>query len=799
MQTYRELVAKYKAKKAKAPKKTWRYESWGDSYDDGSVDGYGEGRLDTIPKIWLHTMPEIQGLPNPETRIQELATGGVATPKRGLVDGPGSYAGESFLFSDFAEQLGIKPQTLSSYISKNPEAIKKINKYFKIEKGTTTGNPVTYIAKKNVNLAEAINDIKTEIGRIPAAENPKINKFASKLVSDANAGERFVAQEEIANKIKNKFKIKTAQVEQIPALADLETRVEKADKVLRNMLIDDKPLKGYFNDVAAERVGMNKLSFRRLLDSGTVKTYNVIKDQGADVIRYSLPKARGTYDFVKDLSLSEQLSKALDISSGRPVLSDIDTKGGRANAPRFKVMQFAFRNWVQNEGKGDVELINKKGKPIPYELGKKYNIGDISFKYKNKMYSLKKRPFSVNNLSDIDVVKSSFPEVYQTTTDLNNFSKKEIDNPFKPGSKITIDKLVRKIQVDGYKYKRGFGSFAILHGPEGVKKRPFTGLSYNTSDINAIESSLLNKVRAGMISYKEFKKAINNLRSQFSKQNFQKSIEDRILDQAETIKKSKGTGKIFSVDDQVKKLLNLRNTAQNIFNKLPFKGLRIVPGAAAAAIDYGVFAGLLGTPIDEAMIGASGWLTKRPELGKALGTIATQYSEGKINLSELRQKSLPILKEIAKEQLPESKLPPVAEEINEKMGKGTIKVADEISEPESAGRRRMFEEANERFGNINNPFMASLGGRVPLGGGGGVKNRLKRWFSKPEVKNVIAADLGLESLLQIYNLLGMPLMRDGGRAGFTGGGIASLTRTTPPERGPLYRGLDYLRKHGRGY
>jgi len=31
------------------------------------------------------------------------------------------------------------------------------------------------------------------------------------------------------------------------------------------------------------------------------------------------------------------------------------------------------------------------------------------------------------------------------------------------------------------------------------------------------------------------------------------------------------------------------------------------------------------------------------------------------------------------------------------------------------------------------------------------------------------------------------------------GGIASLTRTTPPERGPQHRGLDYLRKHGRGY
>ena len=37
------------------------------------------------------------------------------------------------------------------------------------------------------------------------------------------------------------------------------------------------------------------------------------------------------------------------------------------------------------------------------------------------------------------------------------------------------------------------------------------------------------------------------------------------------------------------------------------------------------------------------------------------------------------------------------------------------------------------------------------------------------------------------------------RMGAASGGIASLTRTTPPERGPQYRGLDYLRKHGRKY
>ena len=35
--------------------------------------------------------------------------------------------------------------------------------------------------------------------------------------------------------------------------------------------------------------------------------------------------------------------------------------------------------------------------------------------------------------------------------------------------------------------------------------------------------------------------------------------------------------------------------------------------------------------------------------------------------------------------------------------------------------------------------------------------------------------------------------------GAANGGIASLTRTTPPERGPQHMGLAYLRKHGRGY
>jgi len=42
MQTYKEVVSKFKEKNSKTPKTTWRYESWGDSYEQGGRVGYQE-------------------------------------------------------------------------------------------------------------------------------------------------------------------------------------------------------------------------------------------------------------------------------------------------------------------------------------------------------------------------------------------------------------------------------------------------------------------------------------------------------------------------------------------------------------------------------------------------------------------------------------------------------------------------------------------------------------------------------------------------------------------------------------
>ena len=43
MQTYKEVVAKFKEKNSKIPKTTWRYESWGDSYEQGGRVGLKDG------------------------------------------------------------------------------------------------------------------------------------------------------------------------------------------------------------------------------------------------------------------------------------------------------------------------------------------------------------------------------------------------------------------------------------------------------------------------------------------------------------------------------------------------------------------------------------------------------------------------------------------------------------------------------------------------------------------------------------------------------------------------------------
>ena len=174
------------------------------------------------------------------------------------------------------------------------------------------------------------------------------------------------------------------------------------------------------------------------------------------------------------------------------------------------------------------------------------------------MFSLRDRPYKINNISDPTVLKKYFPEVERITNEMNNFGQKKIDNPFKPGSKIEIKDFVKKVQVDGYGFKPRLGSLAILHGPKGVKGEPFTNLVMNTTDVNIAESSLANSLKANKISRTDYNNAVKNLRGMFkgtTGPEYRQSIIDRLGTQAKGIQKYKGTNYPFSIQDLVKDLI----------------------------------------------------------------------------------------------------------------------------------------------------------------------------------------------------------------------------------------------------
>ena len=489
---------------------------------------------------------------------------------------------ESFSYPEMAKKFGMELSTLYG-IRTNPKIAREIEKYFtiKTKRGPkAAGDPVTFTLKKGFKLDDAVKDVRSLAGRTPVHSTPEMIQFVSQEVSKANAGEKYVTADEILEKVQKKFKTEVkSNIRTYPVLSNLDTRADKADQVLRNMLMETEPLNGFWNDVAAKRTGVNRLYFRRMLEQKqygkkfpfeqNVPAYEAIKNQGADFISgrggKGIPKSAGAYDFIKKLSFSDQLAKALEIQEGLPVL-----KGGtRSNTPKNKTMQFAFRNWALNQGKGGVKLFNKKGRPIPFEFGKVFDAQDISFKYKGKMFSLRDRPYEINNISDPTVLKKYFPEVERITNEMNNFGQKKIANPFKKsfvidevtykqGSPIMVKDLVKKIQIDGYGHKPSMGTLAVLHGPKGVKGEPFTNLIMNTSDINLAESSLGNSLKAKKISNREYNTAIKTLRGMFegtTGPEYRQSIVDRLGTQVKEIQKYKGKDTPFQIKGLYTKLV----------------------------------------------------------------------------------------------------------------------------------------------------------------------------------------------------------------------------------------------------
>ena len=426
------------------------------------------------------------------------------------------------------------------------------------------------------------SDKKPEISKAVVKQEEK-TKFINQLVSDANAKDKHVSISEIGEKVKKKFKLKNAKsinITSFPSLELLESRADKIDKVLRDMLISDKPLNGFWHNVISERTGVpiNKPGNLRILEQSP--TYTSIKDQGLDLLKINY--SRKSFNYLHDFSLSDQLSKALEISKGNPTYIGLGGEKLRTALPSNKIMEFALRSWNTNKGSkdGPVQFFNKNGKPITWEKGIKLPYKNVFFSYNGKMH--KKSDLNT------DYMKKFFPEVYNNQIAINNLSVTKVDNPFKKGSKISVKDLVKKIQVDNYKWSPRFPTLEILHGKKGVATEPFSNLTYATRDINQLENSINASLKAGNIKPAEANRLIKTVRSTISGKTGD-DLREAIISRQLNLAKQKGLTfpkmKEIGMDEFKKTVDFLTNQESSILKKI--QGYSKLKQCKVAAADGG--------------------------------------------------------------------------------------------------------------------------------------------------------------------------------------------------------------------
>ena len=113
------------------------------------------------------------------------------------------------------------------------------------------------------------------------------------------------------------------------------SRVNLVDKVLKDMLIDDKTLKTSAYKTLLERTGSTKATWLALKES--VPTYKTI-EEGFEALKFLNQPSN---QYVKKMPFSKQLTEALEISKGIPTYIDFGEGKKGIKKPKETVMDFA--------------------------------------------------------------------------------------------------------------------------------------------------------------------------------------------------------------------------------------------------------------------------------------------------------------------------------------------------------------------------------------------------------------------------------------------------------------------------
>jgi hypothetical protein len=697
--------------------------------DDSPVDGYGEGRLNTIPKTWLQTMPEIQGLPNPETRIQELATGGPAQlvqPGPGRQGYQGNPQGNPLLGTEYTGT-----QHKGKISDKNAARLNKLKEIIQESNGSY---------KKNITAHEALVKAGWKDGyqSIGTYQNirPEVAKSMKKLLTTQNKIDNYVNNVMLAEDalvkdfrspqqhIAKKFGVSKSFMDKWAA----DSKIYKENKKLFTGL-------------------RNELSFNKYksLPDGAPR---LIADY-SEIIQNKLPYTKSLH---------------------------------RGTSAEKFIMDSAYRHYKYAKDAGKSSQIRFIGNP---EL---LPMNQWQFIKGNKLYSLDPAlddvvydgtAYKNNYLNHVDapkLYKNDFGDIYKAFDDLDVYMNTMVDGP--DGKPIKLDTLLRRQAYDktGKKdfLKRRFAE--LDHGD--IMKKPF-------SDIRLMDRQ--TNVRAGIL--KRFDKYKNNPKL------LNKTLTDigylhRDKDNAAFIKRMTKKAGVIPQEGSAVSFLGTKQMESGLSK---FGKSKLGKGVKLFAKGEGLFAPLFlyggaayGLPftrnINEASYGLLGkskseyLINKHPKAKTVIDLLDAQTEYN--TLLDNYKKATPLTQLQFK-----NKMLAKQKEFEEK-----VAIFNAIPEEDKMELGQAYQTAEKGYEDE-------------------IKQRRDRHFSnyiipKKEFFTDIASNISdaFETPVSANeNVFGTSIPTGQIQTAFAGGGIASLTRTTPPESGPAPQGegLSYLLNHVR--
>jgi len=396
--------------------------------------------------------------------------GSVETPKRGLVDEPGSYSQVIRKPKSDEPLVGTnqfgRPIELSDLNKKQKRILRKYEKL----SGKKASRLMLGKIYRNVYSEKSLYDPQN-----PWMVDQKAQALAD-AIQKANDGDKFIKRTDIIREVTGSEKGKVYFKGADKLFETLDTQQDKVDKVFLRLMNEDVPIPKYINKYVGELTGItDEKQIRKYLMNN--KTYK----KNEKLIKYLGQISPVVERDLADMSFRQQLDFAEDSLKGRTKFTGLP-KGGSYlfRDANLDVMQFAKRNWDQNEGKGLIKFFDRKtGKEITWKPGGKLALQGVSFTYgKNP------QKYDFKYLRNFGKGNPLFKKVYESRQAINDMLNTDVDNPYKPGTKIKYGKLMSQVYEEGFGYSPNVNLYDIGHGPGGVKKEPFKGVGVQTKRSN---------------------------------------------------------------------------------------------------------------------------------------------------------------------------------------------------------------------------------------------------------------------------------------------------------------------------